>query len=172
MRKITVFTILIFIFQFGHTQNSSISTKNSIGWFTNYSTFKIADKWSVQGEYQWRRVETVKNWQQSMMRFGVNYQVNPRLQLRVGYAHVETFAYGDIPIQSAGKTYTENRAYEMATITDKMGPVAISHRFVLEQRWTGGFSSPTVEKQDLSVFTNRFRYMLRLQLPLAKTGAS
>ena len=172
MKKITFFTILILILQIGHAQNTRINDKNTIGWWTNFTTLKLDDKWSVHLEYQWRRVGVVKNWQQSMMRFGVNYQVNAKLQLRVGYAHVETFAYGDIPIQSAGKTYTENRAYEMATITDKMGPVAISHRFVLEQRWTGGFSSPTVEKQDLSVFTNRFRYMLRLQLPLAKTGAS
>lgn len=30
---------------------------------------------------------------------GVNYQINSKVQLRIGYAWIETFPYGEIPIK-------------------------------------------------------------------------
>ena len=42
----------------------------------------------------------------------------------------------------------------------------ISHRFMLEQRFIGRYSSPTKTTEDEFPLSNRARYMVRLQVPL------
>lgn len=147
-------------------QNTRIDDHNQIGWYTYTGTFKLSNKFGIHSEYQFRRDNFIKDWQQSLIRVGVNYQANPKLQLRLGYARVETYAYGDIPINAYGKNFKEDRMYEMATVADKIGIVEMSHRFMLEQRWVGKYSSADKTKEDMTVYSNRFRYMNRLQVPL------
>lgn len=147
-------------------QNNRISDHNQIGWYTYTGTFKLNSKFGIHTEYQFRRDNLITDPQQNLLRLGINYQLDPKLQLRLGYANVETYSYGDIPINSYGKNFNENRTFEMATITDKIGIVEMSHRFMLEQRWVGKYSSANQTKEDQTVFTNRLRYMNRIQLPL------
>lgn len=149
-------------------QGSRIRDENSIGWLNQFATLKFSSRWSGHLEYQWRRENIVKDWQQSLFRTGVNYTVNNRLTLRVGYAWVETFPYGDIPLQAAGKRFPEHRAYQMATITDNLGRADMSHRFMLEQRWIGRYTDPALAKPDDFVYLNRFRYMYRMQMAIGK----
>ena len=88
-------------------------------------------------EYQWRRENVITNWQQSLTRVGLNYQAKPNLLLRAGYAYIETYAYGDIPLNGFGKNFTEHRLFQMAQLSHKEGIVHFSHRFMLEQRFVG-----------------------------------
>jgi len=151
---------------FTHAQNSRITDNNTIGWFAYNGTIKIKDNWSIHTEYQWRRDNIITDWQQSLLRTGINYIVNPKLILRVGYAWIETYNYGDIPINNFGKQFTEHRSYQMATVNDKMGKVELSHRFMLEQRWIGRYTNAALAKEDDHLFVNRFRYMYRMQVSL------
>ncbi|WP_300979251.1 DUF2490 domain-containing protein [Flavobacterium sp.] len=160
---------LLFVFNTAYSQNTRISNHNSIGWYNFFGTFKMNKKWSIHTEYQWRRENTVTDWQQSLLRLGVNYQLNPKVQLRAGYAWIETFPYGEIPINGMGKDFTEHRAFEMVTITDKISIVDVSHRFMLEQRWIGRYSNATLTTEDEFPFLNRLRYMFRCQIPLKGT---
>ena len=146
--------------------NSRISEKNAIGWFNYNGTFKISSKVGIHTEYQWRRAQYVTNWQQGLLRLGINYQANPSVQLRLGYALVETYPYSETPINSFGKNFTEHRIFQMATLTNKISKIDVSHRFMLEQRWLGRYSNPDLTTEDSFVFLNRLRYMLRLQMPL------
>ena len=147
-------------------QNTRINNFNNIGWYNYFGTFKLNGKWGIHTEYQWRRVNTISDWQQSLLRLGVNYQANPKLQLRLGYAWVETFAYGEIPINGFGKDFTEHRLFQMATLTDKMSIVDLSHRFIFEQRWVGRYSNANLTTEDEYLYLNRLRYMFRAQIPL------
>ena len=147
-------------------QNTRTNVKNNIGWYGYFGTFKLTKKISVHTEYQWRRNNFITEWQQSLLRTGVNYQVNPKMQLRFGYAWAETFPYGTIPINGFGKDFTEHRMFEMATITDKIGRIDLSHRFILEQRWVGRYTNANLTKEDEYLFLNRMRYMFRMQIPL------
>ncbi len=149
-------------------QSTRVTDKNSIGWFNNFTTIKFSSKWSGHLEYQWRRENLVKDWQQSLFRTGINYQVNSKLTLRLGYAWIETFPYGDIPLQAAGKRFPEHRAFQMATITDNINRVEMSHRFMLEQRWIGRYTNAVLSKPDDFLFLNRLRYMYRLQMAIGK----
>lgn len=139
---------------------------NNIGWYNYFGTFKLSSKFGLHTEYQFRRDEWLTDWQQSLLRVGINYQIHPKVQLRTGYAWIETFAYGDIPINALGRAFTEHRLYQMATLTDKIGRLEWSHRFMLEQRWVGRYSTQGLAKEDEFPFLNRARYMLRAQLPL------
>ena len=147
-------------------QNTRLKDPNNIGWFNNFTTLKIAPKWSIHLEYQWRRDNFVTDWQQSLLRTGINYQAAPNVVLRAGYAWIETFPYGDFPLQAAGKRFPEHRLYQMATVSNPVGRLDLSHRFMLEQRWIGRYTAATLPRPDEFVFLNRLRYMVRLQYPL------
>lgn len=168
-RKFLPFLVAVGLFlsvQPLRAQNTRINNFNNIGWFSYFGTFKLNGKWGIHTEYQWRRVNTISDWQQGLLRLGVNYQATPKLQLRLGYAWAETFAYGEIPINGFGKNFTEHRLFEMATLTDKMSIVDLSHRFIFEQRWVGRYSNANLTTEDEYLFLNRLRYLFRLQMPL------
>ena len=168
MRKLVPAFLFIsfFILNSLKAQNTRTSNYNSIGWYNYFGTFKVSEKFGIHTEYQFRRNEIITEWQQSLLRVGVNYQLNPNIQFRLGYAWIETFPYGEIPINGMGKDFTEHRLFQMATITDKVGILDLSHRFMLEQRWIGTYSNADLTTEDEYVFLNRFRYMFRLQIPL------
>jgi hypothetical protein len=129
-------------------------------------TIKLSGKWSLHTEYQFRRNNLVTDWQQGLLRVGINYQVNPRVLLRAGYAWAETYAYGDFPINALGRSFTEHRLFQMVQLSHKEGLLELQHRFMLEQRFVGRYSSAAVEKEDEFPFMHRARYMIRLQAPL------
>lgn len=161
------FTVFLFIgihYTFG--QNNRLHTNNKIGWYNYFGTFKVSQKFGILTEYQWRRDNLITDWQQSLLRVGVNYNLNPRVLFRVGYSWIETFPYGEYPINSLGRDYTEHRIFEMVQLSHKEGMVDFSHRFMLEQRFVGRYSSADETTEDEFPLFNRARYMIRLQVPL------
>jgi len=147
-------------------QNNRIHTNNEIGWYNFFGTFKISEKFGIHTEYQWRRNEYITEWQQSLLRVGINYNLNPRVQFRVGYGWIETYPYGEIPINGMGRDFTEHRIFEMVQLGHKEGIVDFSHRFMLEQRFVGRYSSLAETTEDEFPLLNRIRYMIRVQVPL------
>ncbi|MFC0778575.1 DUF2490 domain-containing protein [Flavobacterium sp. HJSW_4] len=147
-------------------QNSRINTNNSIGWYNFFGTFKISEKFGIHTEYQWRRNEMITEWQQSLLRVGVNYNLNSRVQFRAGYGWIETYPYGEIPLNGMGRDFTEHRIFEMVQLNHKEGIVDLSHRFMLEQRFVGRYSSIDQTTEDEFPLLNRIRYMIRVQVPL------
>jgi opacity protein-like surface antigen len=169
VNKKTAFYIIVFLSVISGSidaQNTRLSNYNAIGWYNYFGTFKVSQKFGIHTEYQFRRTEIITEWQQSLLRVGVNYQFNPKIQFRLGYAWIETFPYGEIPINGMGKDFTEHRLFQMATLTDKVSIVDLSHRFMLEQRWVGRYSNANLTNEDEFPLLNRFRYMFRLQIPL------
>ena len=145
---------------------------HNIVWGGIFTTTKFTEKWSWHAEYQRRTVDGIKNQQQNLFRTGINYQPNKKLLFRVGYTNAETFPYGAYPLNALGKIYSDHRAFEMISIQDKISRVDLTHRFMLEQRFVGKYSSASLTKEDTHSFLNRIRYMLRMQLPLQKKVSS
>ncbi len=163
-----IFIFFCLIAVISNAQNTRLTDRNTIGWFSQFTTLRFSPKWSGHLEYQWRRDELIRNWQQSLFRTGVNYQVNSRLTLRAGYAWIETFPYGDIPLQAAGKRFPEHRIFQMLTLSDQLNRIEMSHRLMLEQRWIGRYTNPALSKPDDFMFLNRLRYMYRMQWAIGK----
>ncbi len=149
-----------------NAQTTRLSNHHSIGWYNYFGTLKCSEKIGIHTEYQFRRNEIITRWQQSLLRLGVNYQLNPKVQFRLGYAWIETFPYGEIPINGMGKDFTEHRLFQATTLTDKVSNIDFSHRFMLEQRWVGRYSNAGLTKEDEFPFLNRLRYLFRMQMPL------
>jgi hypothetical protein len=166
--KLLSITLLvnILIFTNAFAQNNRETEFNQIGWYAFFGNYKIDEKWSFHGEFQWRRVDWISSPQQNLYRVGVNYKIHPQVTFRLGYAFADTFNYGAQPIAGNGIRFPEHRIYQMALISNPIGKVLISHRFMLEQRWVGRSLDPNATKADESVFLNRIRYMFRTDLPL------
>lgn len=150
-------------------QNNRLNTSNTIGWYNYFGTFKISPKFGIHTEYQWRRNNIITDWQQSLLRVGLNYNVNPRVLLRTGYGWIETFPYGEYPINGLGRDFTEHRIFEMVQLSHKEGIFEFSHRFMLEQRFVGKYSSANQTSEDQYPLLHRARYMIRMQVPLKGT---
>ena len=150
-----------------YSQNR-ISDNHTIGWAGIFTTTKFNDKWSWHAEFQCRRVNGITTPQQNLFRTGINYQANKKLLLRLGYTNAETFPYGDYPLNSMGKKYSDNRIFEMVSINDKLNSLDLTHRFMLEQRFVGKYSDVSLTKEDQHSFVNRIRYMFRIQMPLQR----
>ena len=168
MKKTLIAFCFVFVSLITKSQNTRIIDYNSIGWYNSFITKKVTNKWSAHIEYQWRRDEFILHGQQSLLRVGANYKVNQKLSARVGYGWIETYPYGSINLQAAGKTFTEHRAFQSLFLNDQIGIFEIQHRFMLEQRWIGRYTKLDMNIEDDYVYLNRMRYMLRLQLPLGK----
>jgi len=166
MKNIIFSAVILLFSQLANAQNNRMNTYNNIGWYNYFGTLKVSDKVGIHTEYQWRRDHFIKNWQQGLLRVGVNYNLNPRVLFRVGYAWIETFAYGEIPINELGRDYTEHRIFQMIQLSHKEGILDLSHRFILEQRFVGRYSAANVIREDQYPFLNRLRYMVRVQIPL------
>ena len=164
--KLLFASILFLIFQPSFGQNNRLNTNNNIGWYNYFGTFKVSNKIGIHTEYQWRRNNFITDKQQSLLRVGVNYTLNPRVLFRVGYGWIETYPYGDIPLNGLGRDFTEHRIFEMVQLSHKEGIADFSHRFMLEQRFVGRYSSANVTSEDEFPLLNRMRYMMRLQIPL------
>jgi Protein of unknown function (DUF2490) len=164
--KTWFFVCLFCSFTTVNAQSNRRTTKQTIGWYNFFGTFKLSNKMGVHAEYQWRRDNLVADWQQGLLRVGLNYQLSPNVLLRAGYAWIETFPYGEIPLNGLGKDFTEHRIFQMVQLTNKEGIFDLSHRFMLEQRFVGRYSAPNILREDEFPMLNRLRYMFRLQLPL------
>ncbi len=147
-------------------QNNRLNTSNQIGWYTYFGTFKLTNKLGLHTEYQFRRANIITDWQQSLLRLGLNYALHPSVQVRVGYGWIETFPYGEYPLNGFGKQYTEHRIFQMAQLSQKVGNVDFSHRFMLEQRFVGKYSDAQATKEAEFPLLHRMRYMVRIQVPL------
>ncbi|WP_309609548.1 DUF2490 domain-containing protein [Flavobacterium sp.] len=168
INKSTIFFTFIFCFVCATllSQNTRKNEANQIGWYNYFGTLKVNNKYSIHTEYQLRRTNYILDKQQGLLRVGVNYQLNPKVQFRLGYAWIETFPYGNTPLNGMGKNFTEHRIFQAVTIIDKISIIELSHRFMLEQRFIGRYSSVNLNTEDEFPMLNRIRYMFRMQLPL------
>lgn len=162
---IIIFTFLII----NNTTAQRIHDNNTIGWFTTTISPKINNKWSGHIEYQWRRNDIVKTWQQSLMRLGINYKINDNVAAHVGYGWIESFPFGEPNILSVPKRTTEHRIYQQLILKNKfIGSSTFTHRFRFEERWVGRFTDINQKKEEEFVFLLRARYAPRIETPTYK----
>jgi len=149
-----------------------IRTSHNIGWYNTFLTFRLSDKSSIQAEYQWRREEWISNWQQSLLRIGYHLQLHPRVTARLGYGWIDTFPYGEIPLNGFGKQFTEHRLFQAIVLQDEVRRLSISQRWMLEERWLGRFANAAATQEEGFDLLGRIRYQVRLQHPISKPGNS
>lgn len=132
------------------------------GWLMLVNSTKINDNFSIHFDGQLRTQPDWDGIKHTMLRPGLTYQFNKKLNATIGYLYNPTFLENDVAV--AGKlknTLTEHRIWQQLVVNQKPWQSAtLSHRFRLEQRF--------IERQNDDIFSQRLRYFLRLVQPLNK----
>jgi len=164
MLRYICFSILLFPV-FGFAQKNISNQFNA--WALYTGTHKISSKVILMTEHQWRRAEGFKHWQQSLLRLGLEYEINPKVSVMGGYAWIKTFPYGSQPVLHE---FNENRVFEQLNLKDKIGRFEIQHRYRLEQRFLEQYAKNATNDivQVDSVFRNRIRYRAMVMVPLSR----
>jgi hypothetical protein len=164
MLRYICFSILLFPV-FGFAQKNISNQFNA--WALYTGTHKISSKVNLMTEYQWRRAEGFKHWQQSLLRLGLEYEINPKVSVMGGYAWIKTFPYGSQPVLHE---FNENRVFEQLNLKDKIGRFEIQHRYRLEQRFLEQYAKNATNDivQVDPVYRNRIRYRAMAMVPLSR----
>lgn len=142
-------------------QNGRVNDFNYVNWLQSMNTIGLNKKWNLHTEYQWRRTDGLKNWQQGLLRIGVNFKLNENIVSHAGYAWIKTFSYGVYPI-APDNAFPEHRIYEQLSMRHQERRWSFIHRFRIEQRWLAKFKPGTNKIEDW-IFLHRFRYQFRTQ---------
>lgn len=141
-------------------QNASpVIVKDNMLWLGYFSMIKFNERWSLNSDAQFRTRNEVKNYSQALLRTGLSYKLNEKVDVTLGLAHFRFFITND-------KTRGEWRPWQELKLNDKFGNYKLSHRFRVEQRFNENVKN--AEATNEYQFNFRFRYRLDLRYPLLK----
>lgn len=128
-------------------------------WYMYFGANKVSERFSIHTEAQFRFYETTSNFNQMLLRTGLNYHINPKAIATGGYAFIDTdnnFYEFDGEVNSK-----EHRIFEQFILKDKVWEYLFEHRYRLEQRFLD--FGETTDTQ------HRARYRIQVTLPLTDT---
>lgn len=128
-------------------------------WYMYFGTNKIAERFSVHTEAQFRFYETTSNFNQLLLRTGLNYHINPNAIATGGYGFISTDGtFEEFPNETNSK---EHRIFEQFILKNKVWEFLFEHRYRLEQRFLD--FGETTDTQ------HRARYRIQMTFPLTDT---
>src|SRR5262249_23692754 len=135
-----------------------IHDHNAHGWYNYFGDHPIAgSRWGLHLEGQYRRHNVITQWQQLLLRPGVNYQLRPKVMLTAGYCVVRSYVYSEYA--APGPATPEHRLWEQVLIRYRTGKVAWGSRLRFENRFVRNGSGYRYE--------NRFRAWQQIRVPIA-----
>ncbi|MBS1774076.1 MAG: DUF2490 domain-containing protein [Bacteroidetes bacterium] len=166
MKRLYIFiSIIIITSSIANAQR--LKDQNTIGWYNVFGTVYVTPRASVWLEYQWRRDDVVKHWQQSLSRIGLQYNFKNGVSALLGYGFILTYPYGDYP--SGPHHVPEHRIFEQLVWNGNIGRIGLNHRLRLEQRHLGKVDQSAAEHTITGWnYMNRLRYQLRATICLNK----
>jgi predicted porin len=167
MKKYGFSVLIVLLFSSGLVQAQKQIDNQNNAWYMYFGNHKITDRWGIHTEYQWRRHDLGQTWQQSLARVGVDYYTKQGPQLTAGYGWIVSYPYGKQPIKYS---FNENRIWQQAIITSKVGRFNFNHRYRLEQRFLEQKSYDSIKQEyvhlDEFKFKQRARYRFMVSIPL------
>ncbi|MCX8211893.1 MAG: DUF2490 domain-containing protein [Lewinella sp.] len=161
------FSLICLIYLGGFCSLSAQFADQFNAWWMYFGNHKLTEKLSLHTEYQWRRSGLVSEWQQSLLRFGLDVKVADKTTLTGGYGWIVSFPYGEQPISTK---FAEHRLFEQLVLTGGAGRFGFNHRYRLEQRWLENATINDLGERvtDGFRFKNRARYRFLVTYPLSK----
>jgi hypothetical protein len=156
MKKILGLLILIATF----TMKAQENGENKLGsWHMYFGTNKISNKLSIHTEAQLRYYEQAKNFNQLLLRTGLNYHIDANAWTTFGYGYIVTDgSFEEFPDETNS---IEHRIFERFFLKNKVWEFNFEHRYTLEQRF--------LDFGDRNDVQHRMRYRLQMTLPLTNT---
>ena len=140
--------------------NAQDTGEDKLGaWYMYFGTNKIAERFSIHTEAQFRFYETTSNFNQLLLRTGLNYHINPNAIATGGYGFISTDGtFEEFPDETNSK---EHRLFEQFILKNKVWEFLFEHRYRLEQRF--------LDFGDATDTQHRARYRIQMTLPLTDT---
>jgi len=144
------FTISTFAQQIGDDELGS--------WHMYFGTNKVSEKLSIHTEAQLRYYENGNNFNQLLLRTGLNYHINSTAIATFGYGYITTdTTFDEFPDEENIK---EHRIFEQFILKNTVGKFKFEHRYRLEQRF--------IRFTDRNDTQHRARYRIQVTYPLSK----
>ncbi len=144
-----IFLLMIWAFPFLlNAQSSDLGN-----WMIYFGNIKMKSDWNWHHDIQYRNYDLIGDLEQLLLRTGIGYNLTENNNnLLLGYGYIKSGVY---PGDGAEKTdVNEHRIYQQFITRQKIGRLALQHRYRSEQRF--------VEDK----FNMRFHYFLLLNFPL------
>jgi hypothetical protein len=125
-------------------------------WYMYFGTNRVTERLSIHTEAQLRHYEVAGNFNQLLLRTGLNYHINPSAIATMGYGYIATDGTFEEPPEDSDSR--EHRIFEQFILKNSVWKVAIEHRYRLEQRFLDSGRDTDTQQ--------RARYRLQLTLPL------
>jgi hypothetical protein len=156
--KQTMALLLITLLTIQYT-NAQENGQDDVGsWFMFFGNTRLSKRISISPEVQYRTYEFGSNFNQLLLRNGVNWHINKSTIATLGYGYISTDGTFNEP---AGEQNTlEHRLYGQFTSKNSLGKFKATHRYRFEQR----FINSPVSGNDTQY---RMRYLLRLSYPIS-----
>lgn len=135
-------------------------------WHMYFGTNRVSEKLSIHTEGQLRYYEQAENFNQLLLRTGLNYHINPVAIATFGYGYISTdptfedfrLLGGDAIVEDS--RIIEHRIFEQLILKNTVGQFKFEHRYRLEQRFINDSDFVGKDTQ------HRARYRLQVTLPL------
>ena len=152
-RKITTFILSMFAIA-GFSQETG---EDNLGaWYMYFGTNRIAEKFSIHTEAQFRFFESTSNFNQLLLRTGLNYHISDEAIVTLGYGYINTDpSFADFPGE---ENSNEHRIFQQFILKNTVGRFKFEHRYRIEQRF--------LSTQNGNDTQHRGRYRLQLTFPL------
>ncbi len=159
--KYSSFIAAILLFSLTNNSIAQQDGSDELGaWYMLFTTNKVSENFSIHAEAQYRLYESFNNFNQLLLRTGLNYNISPNAMATLGYGYISTDTnFGEI---LGEENISEHRIYEQFVLQNTVGKFKFSHRYRLEQR----FIDNPITGSDTQ---HRARYFLRVTYPLNET---
>ncbi|WP_394971264.1 DUF2490 domain-containing protein [uncultured Croceitalea sp.] len=163
MRKLLTFFLLTTL-----TIQAQQPGENETGiWYMYFGTNKIAERWSIHTEAQFRYYETSSNFNQLLLRTGANYHINENAIATLGYGYIDTDPTFVGSLSDANAI--EHRIFQQFILKNKVWEFLFEHRYRLEQRFISQKDILSDPEINLDRTEHRARYRIQATLPLTDT---
>ena len=155
MRKLLFFILLLVVIPI----SAQVEGEDRLGaWYMYFGTNKVADRWSIHTEAQFRFWEVSRNFNQLLLRTGANYHISDEAIATFGYAYIATDITFDDP--AGEEDLKEHRIFQQFILKNEVWKILFEHRYRFEQRF--------IDFGDENDTRFRVRYRLQLTFPLSK----
>ena len=131
-----------------------------MSWYMLFGNHRVSEHLGIHTEYQFRRTGFGADWQQSLLRVGLDWHRNENCTITGGYGWIRSFPYGEQPID---QTFDEHRIWQQLITKAETGALKWLHRYRLEQR--------LMMRESGSTWQHRARYFVQVTWPLPNRPA-
>ena len=139
-------------------------------WNTTDIGVKINDKWSVNSEFNIRRTDFLKKWEQFIIRPFIHYRLSKELDIALGFSYIDNNSFSKF---RAPIDFKEHNIFQQLSINQSFSKFSIQHRLRFEERFQQKIVEiePNFYNINGTIYRHRLRYKFQVTVPI-KTFAS